>query len=182
MQDFLGTKSLVRFPVDCCTSDSRSRSLSTSTAGTLSPQSDNAPLPAMPDLASGLTVYTAGNLVPQSAIVELSLISKTAKFDRIAAYDQVSLRRALSPDVESSCSLRAADALLANSLHVPRPSLEGILWLVRGHQAQGDEGKSSLAFAHFSAKADSSPFRSKRRRLNPPCTSSRSSSRKSRRR
>lgn len=93
-QDFLGTKALVRFPVDCCTSDSRSRSLSTSTAGTLSPQSDNAPLPAMQDITSGLTVHTAGNLVPQSAIVELSLISKTAKFDRIAAYDQVSLRRA----------------------------------------------------------------------------------------
>ena len=61
--------------------------MSTSTAGTLSPQSDNKPLPAMQDIASGLTVHTAGNLVPQSAIVELSLISKTAKFDRCAAYD-----------------------------------------------------------------------------------------------
>lgn len=80
---------LVRFPVDACVSEARQRSLSTSTQGTLSPESKNGDLPAMQDIASGMTVHTAGGLVAQSAVVELSLMSKTAKFDRLTAYEQM---------------------------------------------------------------------------------------------
>ncbi|KAM0790113.1 hypothetical protein ACM66B_005439 [Microbotryomycetes sp. NB124-2] len=86
---FLGKKMLVRFLVDACLAEARQRSLSTSTQGTLSPQNDNANLPPMQDIASGLTIHTAGGLVPQSSLVELSLMSKTAKFDRLSAMEQM---------------------------------------------------------------------------------------------
>ncbi|KAK4050339.1 hypothetical protein OIO90_005132 [Microbotryomycetes sp. JL221] len=87
--EFLGKKMLVRFPVDACLAEARQRSLSTSTAGTLSPQNNSADLPPMQDIASGLTIHTAGGLVPQSSLVELSLMSKTAKFDRLSAMEQM---------------------------------------------------------------------------------------------
>lgn len=81
-------------PVDACTSETRRRantSASVSTAGTLSPESTNADLPpaSIQDIASGLQIHQQGTLTPQSALIEFSLMSKTAKFDRVDAYDKM---------------------------------------------------------------------------------------------
>lgn len=69
----MGQKLLCRFPVDACSSEGRRRANTTasvSTSGTLSPENANVSLPAMQDIASGLTIHQEGTLTPQSALIE----------------------------------------------------------------------------------------------------------------